>query len=554
MTTEFSLPPPVELGFAPKFIDWRLEQLDGINFALDAYMGGTRAVAISAPTGSGKSLMAMTIAQLTPGVRRAVYLTSTKGLEDQVAEDFRGVGAFDVRGQRNYVCRALQPDGEHAKLARYNMHSAPTCDDGPCHFGHACSLAGDRGNPTSARPSCDYYGAVWKAQRSSLVVTNYAYWMSQNAYGQGLGEFDLLIIDEAHHVEQELEKFLTLKFTEEDAWRLRGTFLPDSDSVSEWKTWANGHIEELTGRLETATKPESSYDLQSRRELQETHRKMQTLAGLTPKDWVLERFSGYVTLSPIKVSLYAEAALLRSVPKVLLLSATLTPKTSSLIGFSTADVAFHSIPSSFPRERRPVYLVTAAPAVFVDSKHAEEAWLEMWRIRIDNLIRPRLESGSGLIHTVAYKRGKYLQKTSQFRKEMIFHDSKGTADAVKLFRDSDEPRILVSPSIHPGWDFPYDHARWQIVGKMPFPDTRGPIMEARMKEDPEYSANLTATTLQQIAGRIVRAEDDWGETLIVDMNAQWFVRKYRHLFSESFLDSWQEVSYLPKPLHFTDEG
>lgn len=553
MSDDFTLPPPAELGFAPKFIDWRPEQLDGINFALEQFDAGKRVVAISAPTGSGKSLMAMTIAQLTPGVRRTVYLTSTKGLEDQVEADFRSVGAFDIRGQKNYPCLALAHDGEHSKLSRVGLRkSAAGCDEGPCHFGVSCSLAPERGNTANGpQPACNYYGAVWSAKRSSLIVTNYAYWLSINRHGGGLGDVDLLILDEGHNADAELEKFLTFTVTEEDAWRARSA-LPAGDSIGEWQGWAARAMPTFKEMLEEVAKPDTAWEMDEIRLMKESAAKFEMLSNVEPKDWVIERGVAESKFSPIHVGKYRHA-LLGDVPKVVITSATLTRKSLSRLGIAAKDSAFTELPSSFPVERRPVYLVAAVPQVFVDSKHNTDGDFDLWRLRIDNLIRPRIENGSGIIHTVSYKRAKHLVRTSQFRDRMIMHDSRGTIEAVEKFKNSKEPLILVSPSIHTGYDFPYDAARWQIIGKLPFPDSRGPIMEARAKDDKEYFAHSTAATLQQMAGRIVRAEDDWGETLIVDNNMSWFVNRYGYMFTRSFLDSFEEVAYLPKPLWFSDE-
>lgn len=551
----FSLPPPNELGFAPKFIDWRPEQLDGINFAIDQFERGKRVVAISAPTGSGKSLLAMTVAQLTPGVRRAVYLTSTKGLEDQVEEDFRNVGAFDIRGQKNYPCLALDTGGEHHKLARGGgfRKSVAGCDEGPCHFGVSCSLAPERGNsPSSPQPACAYYGAVWSARRSGLVVTNYAYWLSMNRHGGGLGDFDLLILDEGHNADAELERFLTFELDEEDAWRGR-VMLPATDALPVWRDWANKALPALKDMVDETAKPDTAWAMDEIRQLKETHTRFETLAGIEPEHWVIERTATGAKFSPIRVGKYRHA-LLGDIPKVLILSATLTRKAVSRLGIANKDYGFIELPSSFPVERRPVRLITAAPAVWVDSKHNTEGDFDLWRLRIDNLIRPRIAKGSGIIHTVSYKRAKHLVRTSQFRDRMIMPaDSRGTIEAVEKFKNSTEPVILVSPAVHTGYDFPYDAARWQIIGKLPFPDSRGPIMEARTKDDKEYFAFSTAATLQQMAGRIVRAEDDWGETLIVDNNMSWFVNRYGYLFTRSFLDSYEELSYLPQPLEFSGE-
>ena len=53
------------------------------------------------PTGVGKSLIYMTWA-LQLG--RTAILTSTKALQDQLMEDFGGMGVAEIRGKDNYPC------------------------------------------------------------------------------------------------------------------------------------------------------------------------------------------------------------------------------------------------------------------------------------------------------------------------------------------------------------------------------------------------------------------------------------------------------------------
>src|SRR4051812_41635855 len=94
-----SLPSPIELGFPEKFAAWYSDQIAAIDAIV---LNPMRFVALIMPTGSGKSVTAIAAALLHAGVKRALYVTSTKGLQDQAAEDFRPLGLFDIRGQRNY--------------------------------------------------------------------------------------------------------------------------------------------------------------------------------------------------------------------------------------------------------------------------------------------------------------------------------------------------------------------------------------------------------------------------------------------------------------------
>src|SRR6266436_2562724 len=91
---------PVQYGLPAQFTDWRPEQWSAVNRIVDS---PARFVALCAPTGFGKSLVYMAAAHMS-GLR-TVVLTSTKGLQDQLGEDF-GELSLDIRGMPNYTCDA----------------------------------------------------------------------------------------------------------------------------------------------------------------------------------------------------------------------------------------------------------------------------------------------------------------------------------------------------------------------------------------------------------------------------------------------------------------
>jgi len=179
--SKVDLPSPVCFGIPQKFADWRGIQAQAISASLASQK---RFVFQSAPTGTGKSLMYVAEALMTG--QRTVILTSTKGLQSQLVGDFQESGLVDIRGMGNYPCKAAEDFGLTAGATSH----AISCEEGPCRSGLKCSLK-DFG--------CSYYDAYRVAQGAGLVVTNYAYWMTINKYGEGLGHFDLLVMDEGHN-------------------------------------------------------------------------------------------------------------------------------------------------------------------------------------------------------------------------------------------------------------------------------------------------------------------------------------------------------------------
>jgi len=131
---------------------------------------------------------------------------------------------------------------------------------------------------------------------------------------------------------------------------------------------------------------------------------------------------------------------------------------------------------------------------------------------------------------------------------MFSHDPRTARSAVQAFKRADPPALLISPSMVTGWDFPYDTAEYQIIGKIGFMDTRSAIENARSKDDKDYVAYEAMQQLVQACGRGMRAEDDRCEVLVIDDSARWFVPRYRHFAPQWFSEAWVWGSAVPKPL------
>lgn len=125
------------------------------------------------------------------------------------------------------------------------------------------------------------------------------------------------------------------------------------------------------------------------------------------------------------------------------------------------------------------------------------------------------------------------------------HKRDTTQMVVERFKESQEAKVLVSPSVVTGFDFPHEACRFQILGKLPFPDGRSEVMQARQKIDPGYGQYLTAQAIVQACGRGMRAPDDWVETYIIDNHWEWFLSRNRGMLQNWFLQACKKVTLIP---------
>jgi ATP-dependent DNA helicase DinG len=535
------LPPPAALGLPEFFDSWRQHQPAAILRAIES---DKRFTALVLPTGAGKSLTVISTAIL-PGWRTCV-LTSTKNLQSQYSRDFSPVGLVDVRGQNAYACVAFED--EHQQFQdplRYQ-----SCEEGPCHSGHRCSR-----KPTPTAPEirgCAYYDAIADARKAPLVVTNYKFWLTQNYYGQGIGKFDCLVLDEAHNAPQELADFLSTELSSRDIDQIVQSALPsDTEDIDKWALWAKREAARIERLLEQ-WHPHSRHEMLRYRHTKAVGRKLGVLSLMKADEWIVHQneTNGAWHFDPVWVHAHA-AKLFLATPRIVLTSATFARKTAAMLGVGADDLTWHESPSDFPVARRPIYYV---PTVKLTHKAFENdpALFKIWIARIDQIIDQRLDR-KGIIHSVSYKRRNEIMQFSEHKDRMITHDSQTARHAIERFKQAAPGTILVSPSMTTGVDFPGKDCEYQIITKIPFPDSRSPVVKARTAVDGDYPAYIAMQELVQAVGRGMRSRDDQCESFVVDDNCKWFVPKYREMAPAWFLQAYRKVDALPTPLPVLEE-
>lgn len=492
------------LGPGTRFRELRAEQKELLTRLMkSAY----RADVVAAPTGVGKSLLAVVYAKLVG--MRAVILTSTRALQDQYHRDFQTVkGVTDIKGMSNYPCRELG--------------GAYQCDVGPCLEGGACSWR---------EVGCAYYDRTKVAREADIVVTNYSYWFAHRFDG-ALGQRDIVICDEAHELDAELARATGIDLRSNEVDFERGAEDWDQER---WRKWAEAKLQLAAKALARALAPDD------KRRLKSLVDRLQRLAWFRETliwDYVPGRL---VRFEALDLKPYLEGWLLRHAPKAVLMSATVKPYMVEALGFE--DVGYMETGSPFPVDHRP--LIWYGTGIRLNARMSERNF-RFWLDKLDQVIDLRLDR-KGIVHSVSYSRAKQIKKQSRHGKHMIIHDSGQAIQTISRFKKARPPAILVSPSVHTGHDFPYDEAAWQIIAKVPFPDTRSGIARARQEEDGQWNVKFAARTIVQMAGRVVRAADDLGETIILDDNWKWLLSRFKPLFPRWLREAFRTSATVPKP-------
>ena len=556
------LPPvsPADLGLSEKFSSWRPLQWDLTSRILDSTK---RFIVACAPTGFGKSLCVFAAAALSG---RTVILTATKGLQDQLQSDF---DAADIRGLGNYSCPITEQLG---------IPGDTTVADAPCQCGYNC--ARKRIGP------CEYYDRYRVAQKADTVTTNYQCWLHDGSkpdsergdlqFGSVPGKASvdeievarerqkvrMLIADEVHDCENQLCLFLGVDLSRRECLAMRLDWPDAGLTVDDWRQWATEWLGKIRKRVEDREeKVKASGGRQWSVELtrlRDMKRKLERLSGMEADDgWILNenevqgKSTTGVRFDPLSPARYAEQVLWRGVEKIVLVSATVRPKTAELLGIDRDQLEFVEYESSFDPARRPTIFV---PTVRMDYRTEQDDSAMKWMLnRVDDLIEARSD-WKGIIHAVSYTRSRFIVDNSRHHAIMLTHGKHDKMRIVERFRRAEPPCVLVSPSVDTGFDFAGSQARYQLLIKIPFVSKSDKVVAARSKLDKEYPNYIAAQTLVQATGRIMRSKDDFGESILTDSHAFWFVPKVRKFLPRWWLEAYSICDVgLPEPIWFDEE-
>jgi Rad3-related DNA helicase len=524
---------PVDLGLPSRFPSFRtyagFDQLAvaqelADNFADTGLVGGVfhRFQMLQAATGSGKSLTSATVAALlarekaqhTPDEPfRWLVLTGTKGLQAQYLDD--GLAQCSVVGHRNYPCMpAFRP----------GMVSAEDPDDPEFR----CAAF--------PRDTCGYLKDTTAARESSGVagvVGNYAHWLSLGRYSDPrlLGDFDLLVCDESHSAGEWLTRSMQIYLSPFAIGKLFGTNIPyrmpGHAKIEDWNEWFTELAEKVEERYQYLA---MAKDAQGARRAERLSRELALLRiAASPEDrdyqqwaepWVVipqDQRPGCV-FSPRWGSDFAERYLFRSIPRVLLTSATVTPQHAKQLGIPADEMRFREVPSPFDPRRRPVVYI---PTTRVDYRMTDgQRWLLMRRI--DQVIEAAIElgAGNGLIHSVSYEWAEQIKRDSAYSAAILTHardsaDYQRVLEQFKAMGRAGQFAVICSPRMVEGVDLPDVLCAWQVIVKCPTPNSQEPLEAARNK-DQGYRNLVVAMKVTQMLGRPVRGLGDYATTFVFD--------------------------------------
>ena len=519
------------------FKEPRTGQLEIIQDIQEAIQQGYKYIILEAGTGTGKSAIATTLAKM---YESAYILTMTKQLQAQYSNEFE----FPlVKGRGNFAC--IQ-DNFDSTCDMGTCKTTPTSARFTCPYGISknptldAQIAFDDSFGGSiffqSENHCTYWQQKANAINSPITLMNYDYAIAELNYVKHFGPRSLLILDEAHNIEDKLMRTMEVKISNR-------TIEKDIKKVISPKMLKNGELEDWILEIEAIKESYEDLDLTdlSAKKVDNIKSTISRLKILRlnlerePKNWVIDSDKNGVSFKPLMVHNYAKNNLLKYGDVCIFLSATILSHKmfSKWLGLDPNEVYHIKVDSTFSPENRPISLTLAGKMSKSRIKKTAPKTIPILKDILE-----KHKNDKGLIHTNSYKCSNYINN-NLYNSRLISHTSMNREAVLRHFEEDKNPLVLVSPSMSEGVDLPYDKCRFQIIYKVPFPYLGDKQVFMRQKRDKRWYAYKTVMTLMQAYGRGMRAEDDYCATYILDSDIRLLFRSpmYRSLVPEFFKEA-----------------
>src|SRR5260370_3599799 len=193
----------------------RRAQVEILEKIEEAHHRGKRFVLVEAPTGAGKSPVAVAVARALGGY----ILTPQKMHTQQYVDDFSHLDLMELRGRSNYTCQEYGTDCQLGAELR-ERESQDKREE-------LCQLCADR--------------IAKEAFRAAQVgITNFDYFLLEKMFAGQLPTRSVLVLDEGHNTEDLVLKYVSLTFACGWAQRQLGITVPevtpgkDGAKIVEW--------------------------------------------------------------------------------------------------------------------------------------------------------------------------------------------------------------------------------------------------------------------------------------------------------------------------------
>lgn len=550
-------------------------------------------VTISAPTGSGKSIISYLIGFCSNILLDKLYdklsennnfniengtnvyiLTSSLILQKQIENDIRKFEMENIQslmGSANYKCVN--------EKAKDNEGNSPSFAKRFCIGMRKMEIS----SKLECFKKCPYYQQLDETSAAPISVLNYAYWLKAvpNYY------FDrklMTICDEAHLLPDIISNAFMYKVSYADHYRVNSIIdylFPTNVneqlklSFNKLKMTFNVKIDSTTSNVifdycqsflaimssieenmnfseeemnfnPAAKKHKNAYNLIFKKYSQI----LNFLAEINKDNLFIQSSVDsnltygyeYVIRDLDETNIIKEQFINRTF-KTVFLSATYGNLTSFTNSFKFKNLKTFKLKSDFDFKKSPIYLTNSGWLNYANFENNIDAVLSD-AIKIVN----HYKNQNGIIHTGTHYIAKYLQNKIQYlpkhekNRFLFYEDAKEKEKIVYKLKNGVKNGIkngfvLVGPSLYEGLDLKDDEGRFNIVVKAPYLGLDDYVKQ-KMKRYPDWYFNNCLQKLEQGIGRTNRHKNDWSHVYLLDNS----LKKISLSLDETITDRLQYIN------------
>ena len=499
----------------------RKYQKEAIKSTVQAYQTGKKCVIIVAPTGFGKSYVNAAFTSVTD----SFYVTPQLALIDQLQADSNLKGRFvEIKGRQNYKCYYSPRRGVHIGKCETEGY--------PCH---------------ERLDVCPYWMQKHLALQAPSVLMSLAYLVLEGTTEGSetyLGTRPLLVLDEAHNLEEQCLNYISLKFTPFSIpYEIYEKLLPNLRKVSNrvelevFLAETAGYLKLMLGRLETKGEQQAISLVEAENKVRmERFLESYTLFTFSKTEWVWEIRNDQLLLQPVFAREFMKSLVWKRGENYLISSATILDPEEYLKLNGLTDVLkddeieILEVPSTFPPENRPVIDATVGPL----TKQQWDTNMHAAVAAVEEILHK--EKGNVAIHSHSYRHQRALiaNLSPDLKRRLIIHTAEDREEKLQEWMRS-RGKVFVSVAFNEGQDWKYSICDAQILLKVPFADIGDRRVKRRLELGyRQWYVNQAMLEVIQAYGRAIRAEDDAARFYVVDGSCIELIRNTWQYIPEWF--------------------
>lgn len=535
------------LEYFPKNFVARTPQVDVINRIDSALKNKKKFIVINAPTGFGKSMIPKTIANYSKKpsddyIKKVkdytifeegltsihnfepfgcFNLTITKNLQDQYLNDF--IDAILLKGKMNYQC---------------NYDNDYDVEDGPCITSKKLL------NECWGCNRCDYYNTRNDALLNQFSILNYSVYLN---LPDELKVRQFLVCDEASELEDEIVKRYSVEINYDKFKKagLKIKKLPKNklDDQNEIKGFISNLCDTCEEELEVlkpllkvknnssffANKIKYKYILNLRSKI------VQVLNTWNQTEYIIEekdKTGDIIEYVPLRVDKLANN-IYEMVDHVILMSATIIDHKKFCKDLGIYDYEYIESPSCFDAKKSPIKVCAKWPLTYdvIDNNLGKVVDFAKKICESDNH-----KNQKGIIHTNSFKITNAFKDKLSDNRYLYREDNVKNEDLIDIHKNTNDPTVLISPSMTHGVDLKGKLGEFQIIAKIPYPSLASKRIKRLAKEDFNWYNNKALSALVQACGRCTRTSEDEAITYIIDGSIEKMIKKNKYKFPKFFLE------------------